>query len=64
MDIFYTLQRIYGYRKVYKNWFNVIIKVKNGENQIPVILRGKKEEVICILDCVTALVTLVQDYNF
>ncbi|XDF44308.1 FkbM family methyltransferase [Saccharolobus solfataricus] len=64
MDIFYTLHRVNGYRKVYKNWFNVIIKVKNGENQIPVILRGKKEEVICTLSCVITLVDLVQKLNY
>lgn len=64
MSISYTLQRIYGYRKVYQNWINVIIKVKKREKQIPVILRGKKEEIICKLGCVTGLVTLVQKLNF
>jgi|GEM_PF-5424583 len=43
MGIFYTIHRVYGYRKVYKNWIDIITKIKNKENQIPVILRSNKK---------------------
>jgi len=65
MGIFYTIHRVYGYRKVYKNWIDIITKIKNKENQIPVILRSnKKKEGICTLPCVKALVTVVQEFKF
>jgi len=65
MSILYTIRRVYGYRKVYQNWIDIITKIKDKKDQITVILRSNKnKEGTCTLPCVKALVTLVQEFMF
>ena len=65
MNFLYTIRRIYSYRKIYRNWIDVLNRIRVKENQIQVRLRSdKNKEGICTLPCVKALVTLVHEYRF
>ncbi|AWR93971.1 FkbM family methyltransferase [Acidianus brierleyi] len=65
MKMFHALKRANSYRKVYKNWIDVISKVRKGEQQIPVILRtDKNNKGVCTLSCVRLLIALITEFNF
>ena len=62
-SITYIITRINAYKKVYNNWFSILINVNKGEKLIDVILKDKSKGK-CTIDCIIALADLVSEFNF
>ncbi|BCU68776.1 FkbM family methyltransferase [Stygiolobus caldivivus] len=59
----YITTRINAYKKVYDNWISILKNINKGEKIIDVVLKDKSRGK-CTIDCVIALVDLVNKFNF
>gem|GEM_PF-713082 len=61
-NIYYTLQKINVYRKIFSNWFYVIHKLRKGEKDIDVVLKnGSKGK--CNIKCILILTTIISEFS-
>jgi FkbM family methyltransferase len=65
MKILDKIIRIYTYKRIYKNWWNIITQIRRGEKEVYVILNtlNKNNEGICKLPCVIGLISLIAYHN-
>ena len=58
-----TLRRVYAYKRLFRNWIQILSELKKNKSLIRVVLRDDSSS-FCTVECLLTLVDLVDLYGF